>query len=344
MGWYEKHGPNQDIVVSTRVRLARNLTNYNFPHLLNSEETEKVIDKVVESIEKIDPKSFRLIKSKDITNTDKRTLAERHLISPQLLKTKQDKALLINDDEDLSIVILDEDHLRIQAINAGFQPKETFDQAKKLAIALESVLNIAYDKEFGYLTACPTNVGTGLRVSALLHVPGLSNLGQLKYIIDSLRRSGCTVRGYYGEGSSDQGKMIQISNQITLGQSDSDLVRKFESLLNIFINQEREARKKWYQQDTLHLEDKIFRSKAILENAYLIGYEEAFNRLSDLRLGRALDFENFPDYPQILSLMYVIGVASLQKRQGRILNSKERDEVRAELIKNNLLNKKNKEN
>lgn len=336
MSWYEKHGPDQDIVISTRVRLARNLTNYSYPHLLNTKETEKIINNIVEGVQKIDPKSFLLIKSQEISDVEIRTLAERHIISPQLLKTKQNNAVLINEDEDLSVVILDEDHLRIQAMKAGFQPQKAFDKAKKLAIALESVLDIAYDKEFGYLTACPTNVGTGLRVSVLLHVPGLNNLGQLKFIIDSLRRSGCTVRGYYGEGSSDQGQMIQVSNQITLGQTDLDLVKKFESIIKILVKQEREARQKWYETDTLRLEDKIYRSKAILENAYLIGHEEAFNRLSVLRLGTALGFKNFPDYPEIQMLMYMVGVGSLQKREGKSLNEKERDKARAELIKDNL--------
>lgn len=333
MSWYEKHGPDQDVVISTRVRLARNIKGHLCPHLLDKTKTNQVIQEIVDGVEKIDPKSFRLVELESLNLTDKQTLAERHLISPQIINAKNNKALLINEEEDLSVLILDEDHLRIQAISAGFEPLETFDRANKLAVALESVLDIAYDQEFGYLTACPTNVGTGLRVSALLHVPGLEHSRQLKYIIESLRRSGFTVRGYYGEGSAEQGQMIQVSNQITLGETDQDLVNKFIRMLSVFIKQERQAREKWYSEDPIRLKDRIFRAKAILSEACLIGSEEAFNCLSYLRLGRALGFDDFPDYPEILTLIYLIGRGSIQKRSGKTLAGEKRDEARANLIK-----------
>lgn len=333
MSWYKEHGPDQDVVISTRVRFARNIKNYKFPHLLNGEETSELINIIVGAVQKLDPMSFHLVELNSLNLTDKQSLAERHLISPQLINSQQNKCLLINQDEYLSVLILDEDHLRIQAINAGFNPDQAFQQAKNLAVALESVLDIVYDQEFGYLTACPTNVGTGLRISALLHVPGLEHLNQLKYMIESLRRSGFTVRGYYGEGSSEQGQMLQISNQITLGKTDQDIVNQFKTILSVFIKQEREARKHWYENEQIKLQDKIHRSKAILSNAYLIGHEEAFNCLSDVRLGRALDFAGFPDYTDILSLIYVIGVGSIQKKEGQILNGEQRDIARAKLLK-----------
>lgn len=333
MSWYEEHGSDRDVVISTRVRLARNIKGYKFPHLLDGAETAELTNEVVTAVQRLDPQSFRLVELNSLNLTDKQSLAERHLISPQLINSKQNKALLINQNEDLSVLILDEDHLRIQAIKAGFDPDQAFEQAKNLAVALESVLEIACDQEFGYLTACPTNVGTGLRISALLHVPGLEHLNQLKYMIDSLRRSGFTVRGYYGEGSSEQGQMLQISNQITLGKTDKDLVNQFKTILSVFIKQEREARKHWYENEQIKLRDKVYRSKAILSNAYLIGHEEAFNCLSDVRLGRALGFAGFPDYTDILALIYLIGVGSIQKKEGQILNSEQRDIARAKLIK-----------
>lgn len=334
MSWYEKHGPDQDVVISTRVRLARNINKYSYPHLLDNSETNELIQTVVDNVKKIDSKSFHLVELENLNITDRQTLAERHVMSPQLVNTKNNKAILINDEEDLSVLIMDEDHLRIQSIIAGFEPRATFDKAKKLAIALESVIDIAYDQEFGYLTACPTNVGTGLRVSALLHVPGLAHSGKFKYIIESLRRSGFTVRGYYGEGSAEQGQMIQVSNQVTLGQTDQELVNRFITVLGVFIKQERLARLKWYEEEPIKLKDKIYRSKAILDNAYLLGSEEAFNYLSDLRLGKALGFEDFPDYPKLLTIMHLIGAGSIQKRIGQVLTGEKRDEARAKLIQN----------
>ncbi|NLJ94871.1 MAG: ATP--guanido phosphotransferase [Clostridiaceae bacterium] len=339
MSWYSEHGPDQDIVISTRVRLARNIADFPFPHLLDSEKSNELIDLIEENVNKIVPNFFRTLHFQDLSEIDKLALTERHIVSPQLLQDKSEKALLINDDEDQSIVICDEDHMRIQGLYPGFKPDETFDKTHKLAVALESILNVACDNEFGYLTACPTNVGTGLRISALLHVPGLHRLDQLKYIIDSIRRSGYTVRGYYGEGSTEKGQMVQVSNQITLGQSDENLIEKFNTLLNSFIKKEREARKIWYQQRKIQLEDKIYRSQGILQSASLISYDEAFEHLSNLRLGRALDFDNFPDYPDILTLSYLVGVGSIQKLEGKVLSGTERDAARAAFIKKSLANK-----
>ncbi len=337
MSWYDRHGPDQDVIVSTRVRLARNIKGHAFPHLLKEQEREDLIQEIADRVRQIDPVSFHLVRRDDLTDIDRLSLAEHHIINPMLLKSGQDHGLMINDQEDLSILLLDEDHLRVQSIAAGFRPDDVFDRAKKLATALESVLDIAKDKNFGYLTACPTNVGTGLRISVLFHAAGLNRLGQLKYLIDSLRRSGYTVRGYYGEGSQDQGQMIQVSNQVTLGQSDFDMVKKFSALMQVVIDKERNARKAWYDQEGIQLKDKIYRSKAILENAYLVGHNEAFACLSDLRLGRALGFEAFPDYPDILALSYLAGVGSIQKQKGKILQADERDAARAELIKERLL-------
>ncbi len=340
MSWYEKHGPDQDIVISTRVRLARNVSGYAFPHLLDARKTGLLIEHIIEKVKLLDPVSFHVLRQDDLNDLDKQALAERHMINPQLIKTRKEKAILINQEEDLSLLLMDEDHIRIQSLRAGFQPDTAFDQAKKLAIALESVLDIAHDQEFGYLTSCPTNVGTGLRVSALLHVPGLNHQGNLKIIIDSLRRSGYTVRGYYGEGSQDQEQMIQISNQITLGQTDQSIVNKFKTMLNLLINEERKARRAWFDQDGLYLKDQICRADAILKNACLLDYKEAFHCLSLLRLGRALNFDGFPDYPEILKLSYLIGVASIQKLNGKMMNSRERDSYRAELIKTQFSDKK----
>lgn len=337
MSWYDQHGPDQDVIISTRVRLARNIKGHAFPHLLKGQERKDLIREIASKVQQLDPVSFHLVQRDDLTDIDRLSLAEHHVINPQLLKSGQDHGLMINDQEDLSILLLDEDHLRVQAMAAGFRPNDVFDRAKKLATALESVLDIAQDRNFGYLTACPTNVGTGLRISAMFHAVGLNQLGQLSYLIDSLRRSGYTVRGYYGEGSRDQGQMIQVSNQITLGQSDLNIVRKFAALTQVVIDKERKARQVWYKQAGLQLKDKIYRSKAILENAYLIGQGEAISCLSDLRLGRALGFEGFPDYPDILALSYLAGVGSIQKQKGKILQAEERDEARAELIKERLI-------
>ncbi len=332
MHWYEQHGPNQDIVISTRVRLARNMTDFPFPHLLNEKQKDEVITKIVEAVKTIDPVSFHTLRLEELPNIGKMTLTERHLINPQALKNNQDIAIMVNQDENLSLVILDEDHIRIQAIQAGLQTEKAFKEANRLAVALQSVLNIAFDREFGFLTSCPTNVGTGLRISTILHVPGLTRLGQIKSLVDSLRRSGYTVRGYYGEGSEEQGQMIQVSNQVTLGQTDQLLLKKFEKLMSLLIEQERFARKTWYEREKLPLENTIYRSKAILENAILIDHQEAFKRLSDLRLGKALGFSDMPDYPELLSLSYLIGTGSIQHLSGGVLNSMQRDERRAKLI------------
>lgn len=343
MHWYEEHGPSQDVIISTRVRLARNITEFPFPHLLKEQEKDQIIQKIIEAVKKIDPVSFRILRLKELSDIEKNTLTERHLINPQLVRGNEDISILVNEEENLSQIILDEDHIRIQSIQPGLQTQKAFERANQLAIALESVLQIAKDKEFGYLTSCPTNVGTGLRISSILHVPGLTRLGQIQALLDSLRRSGYTVRGYYGEGSEEQGQMIQVSNQVTLGQSDQILIKKFEKLMNLLIEQERFARKTWYEREKLTVEDMIYRSKAILENAKLISHKEAFRRLSDLRLGKALGISEMPDYPELLGLTYIIGIGSIQKLTGEALDSAKRDEKRAKLI-SEILKKENDKN
>ncbi|WP_027718379.1 protein arginine kinase [Desulfovirgula thermocuniculi] len=338
--WMDGTGPEADIVISSRVRVARNLAGLPFPHMLNQIRAEEVIRAVQAAI---NGREFRqkvghmeLIRMKDLTPVERQVLVEKHLISPDLLESYEHKAVAISADEVLSVMINEEDHLRLQCLLPGFQLQRAWELVSRLDDGLEATLDYAFDEKLGYLTACPTNVGTGLRASVMLHLPGLVLVDQVKSVLGTITKFGLTVRGLYGEGTEAKGNLFQVSNQITLGQTEEDIMANLVSVTRQLLAQERAAREALYRERKDQLEDRVGRAYGLLKHARMMTSEEAIRLLSDLRLGIDLGIiKNIPA-PLVIELMVLTRPAFLVKVVGKELSPVERDVYRAQLIRKKL--------
>ena len=241
--------------------------------------------------------------------------------------------MIISRDESVSIMINEEDHIRIQSMQAGLNLEDAFEAASAAALILEGRLSLAYSEKYGFLTACPTNTGTGMRASVMAHLPGLTMSGRIKDVIEGLNKMGFTVRGNYGEHSKAQGHHFQISNQLTLGLAEDDLINDLKRMLQQLIVQERNIRRELYRQHPVALEDKVMRAYGILRTARVMTSEEAVSLLSSVRLGLALGL--FPKLTEsdINRVQSMIGPASIQKARGRPLGPEDRDMTRAAIIR-----------
>lgn len=331
MNWYLANGKDSDVVISTRIRYARNLQNYRF-NMKRKEEIEKLLETIKEEVPEIGYglKFFRL---KDMDKATQVSLVEKNIISPEFaLKKQETGAILINDEENICIMINEEDHLRIQVFNCGQDLDGTFNLAKEIDQKLESMFNIAKNKKYGYLTSCPTNVGTGIRASVMVHLPGLTKTGNIRKILESINNFGMNIRGVYGEKSEISGDMYQISNKITLGISEEKIVKNLKAITEKIIEQERIARK-YLGQNRIELEDKVYRSFGILLNSRKISYEEARKLLSDVKLGTDLGIITELTDSKIAKLYLYTKPANLEKYLGEELDKYDRDIKRAEVIK-----------
>ncbi|MGN1080695.1 MAG: ATP--guanido phosphotransferase, partial [Acutalibacteraceae bacterium] len=268
--WYYEAGKDNDTAVSTRVRLARNIAGYPFPQRMTAEQkkelNKKVCDALIGSNSSIGG-SFRKIDMEDVTDTAALAMAERHLISPQFASNREGKCLLLLDDESISIMLCEEDHLRIQVMKSGVCVEECLDLAKKIDELINENLTYAFDDKLGYLTACPTNLGTGMRASVMLHLPALASLNRVGQFASAVSKIGLTLRGEFGEGSKAGGALYQLSNEITLGISEESAAQNLVSIANQVIAKDREARGEF---DKTDVEDKSLRAAAILKNARVL--------------------------------------------------------------------------
>jgi len=292
--WMDGQGPESDIIISSRIRVARNLANLPFPHLLSFEQAEQVISSVGDVIAKksLSGKTgdFELIRMTDLPPVERQILVEKHLISPDLLDDFQKKAVAVREDEILSVMINEEDHLRLQCLMAGLNLNEAWTAINQLDNELEAGLDYTFDEHLGYLTACPTNVGTGIRASVMLHLPGLVKIDQIKNVLFTINKLGLAVRGLYGEGTEASGNLFQFSNQVTLGQTEEDIVTNLISVARQLLNQERTAREALFKQRREQMEDRAGRAYGLLKHARLMSSDEVMRLLSDLRLGIDLGF------------------------------------------------------
>ncbi|MEM1505633.1 protein arginine kinase [Domibacillus sp. 8LH] len=332
--WMSGTGPDSDVVLSTRIRLARNLENVPFPTILSMEEAEEVVDQINKAAS--ESLSLELLKMEDISQLQKRVLVEKHLISPYLAETSLYGAVLISEQEDVSIMVNEEDHLRIQCLASGLQLHETLEKANQIDDAIEGRVPYAFDEKMGYLTACPTNVGTGLRASVMIHLPGLVLTRQMSRIIPAISQLGLVVRGIYGEGSEALGNIFQISNQLTLGKSEEDIINDLDSVVHELMSREQSARDALMQTSPIQLEDRIFRSYGILSNSRVIETNEAFQCLSDVRLGIDLGYITHIPKSILNELMILTQPGFLQQYAGGPLRAEERDIRRAALIRERL--------
>jgi len=282
------------VVLSTRLRLARNLLGTAFPERASLAQRSDILSKCSDhlaGLKKMGKGNFFEISQ--LSDLEKQVLVERHLISRELCESKQGAGVYINKEQTCSVMINEEDHLRIQFLKSGFHLKNVWKQIDRFDSELENVLDIAFDSEFGYLTACPTNLGTGLRASVMMHLPGLVLSEQMERVIRAVNQLGITVRGLFGEGSDATGHVFQISNQQTLGEKESDIVDRLGNVLKTVIDHEVNARFKCLEDNRANLLDQIGRAYGVLRNAHVVNSTEAMNLLSLLRL--AVDFEMLPE-------------------------------------------------
>ncbi|MBT2683681.1 protein arginine kinase [Bacillus sp. ISL-37] len=337
--WMSDDGPDSDIVLSSRIRFARNLDEYNFPTLFTNGEAEAVVGTIMERASNTPITAFgqlEMIKMDEIPPLQKRVLVEKHLISPNLAENSVHGAVLLSENEEVSIMINEEDHVRIQCLFPGFQLSEALGAANEIDDWLEDYVNYAFDEKFGYLTSCPTNVGSGLRASVMMHLPGLVLTQQMNRIVPAINQLGLVVRGIYGEGSEALGNIFQISNQITLGKSEEDIVDDLKSVVSQIISQERSAREALAKTSNIQLEDRVFRSYGTLANSRIIETKEAARCLSDLRLGIDMGFIKNISKSILNELMILTQPGFLQQYAGGPLRPNERDIRRAALIRERL--------
>jgi len=339
--WMEGKGPYASIVISSRVRLARNLTDYPFPHLQDEETGRKVLElcrKAVTSQEmeqQVGKMDF--VEMEALSPLDRLFLVEKHLISPQLAEEEgPPRGLALSEDESISIMFNEEDHIRLQVIYPALQLEEAWEQASKVDDILESSLDFAFDEQYGYLSCCPTNVGTGLRSSVMMHLPALAMTRMANKLFMELSKLGFVVRGMYGEGTEARGNLFQISNQITLGPSEEEIIANLAQVSRQVIEQEEMAREKMRKEGLAQLEDMVFRSYGILSNAYIISSEEAMAHLSNVRLGVDLGLLRDVQLQKLNELLVVTRPAYIRKIAGKDIDAFNRDLKRAEIIRNAL--------
>lgn len=337
--WMKAEGPDSDIVLSSRIRLARNINNYKYPILFTNEEAREIIYNVQQSLigHKIDEiGNLELLIMDELQPLQKRVLVEKHLISPNLAETAAFGACLLSENEEVSIMINEEDHIRIQCLYPGFQIAEALKIANEIDDTIEEHVNYAYNEKIGYLTSCPTNVGTGLRASVMMHLPGLILTNQFNRIIPAINQLGLVVRGIYGEGSEALGNIFQISNQITLGKSEEDIVEDLKSVVGQLISQERSAREALAKTSNIELEDRVFRSYGVLANSRIIETKEAAKCISDVRLGIDMGYIQNISKNILNELMILTQPGFLQQYAGCTLRPHERDIRRASFIRERL--------
>ncbi len=322
------------IVLMTRIRLARNLAAHRFPGWAAEAERADILRRCREAVAAAAPMKRALdTPVSELTELQKLMLVERHLISRELSEAKAAAGVVINKDQTISVMINEEDHLRIQVLRAGFQLKKAWNTINTLDTELEERLDYAFDPRIGYLTACPTNLGTAMRASAMMHLPALVISGQMEKIVRAVHQLGMVVRGLFGEGSDASGSIFQISNQTTLGKSEEDIIKRLGSVLESIVEHELNARGKLLETDANKLHDKIGRAYGILQNSHLLSSSEAMNLLSLLRLG--IDLGLFPeDNRAIVDRLFIEAQPGhVQSTTADELEPARRDALRAERLR-----------
>lgn len=319
-----------EAVVSTRVRLARNLSDYPFPVRLSADQAKEIVEKVGKALE--DSKlRFRRIDLNTVSGTMRVSLLERHLISPDFVRAKDGRAVFLSDDNTVSIMVNEEDHIRLQVILDGFEPDEAYRIADELDNTLSRRLRYAFHEHLGYLTQCPTNLGTGMRASVMLHLPALDMTGAVHRIGANLSKLGLTIRGLYGESSRPVGAFFQLSNQVTLGISEKAAIDNLRNITTQLITQEMKARENIL--GNIEVEDKIARALGTLKSALIMDHSEAMNLLSLVRLGVSSKKLTTLGTDSIDKLIVEVQPASVMTKYGEDMTPQQRDIKRAEMIR-----------
>ncbi len=331
MIWYRDN--NDDIMISTRIRLARNAQGYPFPNAISNEDANEVKSKIISAVE-AEKKSigeFRTVNMSELDSLSRRVMMEQHLISSELTE-RNNAAVLISADDEKSVMLMEEDHIRIQVIKSGFKLKEAFAEASLTDDAIEKHLPLAFSEKYGYLTSCPTNTGTGMRASVMMHLPALTMTGNIDRIMNSAANLGLEVRGLYGEGSKAYGSLYQLSNRITLGVSEEETIDRLESIAVQIKEREEEARS--LIKDKNEVADRLWRSLGVLKYARSMSSQEAKSLISDYMLGMGMGIIDERIKQSPIELMVLTEPANIIKIAGNTdMDSTERDKKRAEIIR-----------
>ncbi len=335
--WLGGEGPHANIAISTRVRLARNLAGRKFPTHPDQSERREVMDAIRRALDSLpDGGQFTWCELDGQVPLERRLLMERHLISRELADGNGPRAVAFNPGELLAVMVNEEDHLRMQCLMSGLSVQAAYRRVDHLDDLLSERLEFAFDPTYGYLTSCPTNVGTGLRVSVMLHLPALVMTRHIEKVFRAVYEMKMAVRGFYGEGTEAYGELYQISNQVTCGKAESDIIDDMEAVIAAIIQYEEKARSELATSERRQLEDRVWRSWGLLRNARLMSSEEAMRHLSSLRLGVVMGVFNRVDLSELERLFLYTQPAHLQRMEGRELESGDRDVVRAKYLRNRL--------
>ena len=336
--WLDGSGLFAHIVISSRIRLARNLNGISFPHRAKSADLERVFSLVEDALRRSGSLNdwWTLILN-NLSSIERQFLLERHLISVEhAQKENKPRFVIANGDEVVSIMINEEDHLRIQVIYSGLELKRAWELISRIDSQLGEYLNYAFSEEFGYLTSCPTNTGTGMRASILVHLPALAKRGEINDLIKAISQMGLVVRGFYGEGTKSQASFFQISNQVTLGLTEEEIIDNIERISTQIVLQEEKARSRLLNENKKKIRDSVGRSYGALKNGHIVSSREAMNLLSEVRLGAGLKLVPEMELSLLNELLLLIGPAHLQLMEGRRLDALVRDVKRAELLRKKL--------
>lgn len=340
--WLDDIGLERNIVISSRIRLARNLKNYKFPILLDSKEANKVVIDVKDAVDKINKsylKDMNFFKVKDIPSIERNVLIEKHLISPELTKKANLSGVILSRDEKITIMINEEDHIRLQILGSGLCLEECWKKSSEIDDDLEENLGYTFDENVGYITSCPTNLGTGMRASVMLHLPALSLTNQTDKILFAASQLGIAVRGVYGEGTKSMGNLYQLSNQSTLGLSEERIIDRINKITLQIIDKEKLTRKALLENNKIALEDKILRAYGILKNAKIITTEEAMKLISNVKLGIEMGLIKDITSSQLDILTIEVQPNNIQSITREELTENERDIKRAEIINKKMMHK-----
>jgi protein arginine kinase len=332
--WLDGKGPASDIVLSTRVRLARNLKEVPFTHRAREEQMAMVYSSVVSAVRKTPALvSSTALPMRELTPLDRQFLVERHLISHDLAENGRLRGLLLVADESVSAMVNEEDHMRLQSLASGFQLRSAWEAVNAIDDDLGQDLDYAFSDDLGYLTACPTNAGTGMRASVLIHLPSLVLTKQIGRVLQGITQVGLAVRGFYGEGSQIMGNFFQISNQTTLGQSERETVESLERVTRQIIDYEQRARDELLKDARVQIEDKIWRAYGALRHSRVISSQEVINLSSAVRFGVALQMDGLASVQTLNELLIRTQPAHIQLALGREMEQRERNVVRAEYVR-----------
>lgn len=335
--WYDKNGRNEDVVISSRLRLARNFADYKFASRLEEEDAAHMVDSVVAQFQKDYPKEYKYIFMSACSEARRNALKERRTISSYLVKSKTGAAVL-SEDEGLSILINAEDHIRIQALESGMNMQACLQRANEADDYIDANFDYAYDEKYGYKTTYPTNVGTGLKAGYTLHLPALADAKKISQISTELGRFGIKLKMIYGDPESGYGNLYQVSSQKTLGQEEREIIKDLDDIVVQIINQEREQRRFCYEKNKYGAEDMAYKSYGVLKYARKLSLRDAMSLLSEMMLGISMEILAVQDGGHIAfnKLLTDIQPAVLSSSVGKALSVDETDVLRAQYLRNNI--------